>query len=249
MTNDDHSVEHAVDLQGDLPAERALLERAIGGWRGMIDSSLPALVFLIVYLVAGSRRAEGDTGPTALTIAIWAAVLVGAVIAVLRLVRRESLQQVVAGFAGVAVSAFVASRTGQAQDYYLPGILINVVYGVALLISVLVGWPLIGVVVGLLTGEGTSWRTEPPIRRAYAAATWVWVVVFALRLGVQIPLYLSGSVGPLGVAKIAMGWPLYLLAAYITYRVLRPVLSRKRELAESAATDELASEATANVDE
>ena len=226
-----------VDLEGDLPAERALLERAIGGWRGMIDSSLPALVFLVTYLVAGSRHTDSDTGPNALTIAIWAAILVGAVIGVLRLVRRESLQQVVAGFAGVAVSAFVASRTGQAQDYYLPGILINVAYGVALLVSVLIGWPIIGVVVGLLTGEGTSWRTDPAIRRAYAASTWVWVVVFALRLGVQVPLYLSGSVGPLGVAKIAMGWPLYLLAAYLTYRLLKPALSRKRASEANAAVD------------
>lgn len=209
---------HDVSRAGDVPAERALLERAIGGWRGMIDSSLPALVFLIAYFVTGNN----------LTQSIWAAIVVGVAVAVLRLVRHESLQQVGAGFAGVAVSAFVASRTGQAQDYYLPGLLINLAYGGALLISVLVGWPLIGVVLGLITGEGTSWRSNPPVRRAYAAATWLWVGVFSLRLAVQVPLYLSGSVGPLGVARIAMGWPLYLLAAYLTYRLLKPVLSHHR---------------------
>ncbi len=223
---------------GDIPAERAMLARAIGGWRGMIDSSLPAAVFLVVYLVSGSK----------LTTAIWAAVIVGAVIAVVRLVRRESLQQVAAGFAGVAVSAYVASRTGQAEDYYLPGLLINIVYGVALLVSVLVGWPLIGVVIGMLTGEGTAWRTNPPVRRAYAAATWIWVGVFGLRLAVQVPLYLwarsgaSQALGPLGIAKIAMGWPLYLLAAYVTYRVLKPALSKHRlETADEAQTSEAGS--------
>ena len=213
------AIEPIADVLADIPAERALLARAIGGWRGMIDSSLPAAVFLVAYLVTGND----------LTRSIWAAIVVGVLMAVLRLVRRESLQQVAAGFAGVAVSAFVASRTGQASDYYLPGLLINVVYGVALLASILVGWPLIGVVVGLLTGEGTSWRSAPEVRRAYAAATWVWVGVFGLRLVVQVPLYLAQSVGPLGVARIAMGWPLYLLGAYVTYRLLRPVLAKHRE--------------------
>lgn len=204
---------------GDLPAERAMLARAIGGWRGMIDSGIPSVVFLIAYFVTGSQ----------LVPSLWAAVAAGVVMAVVRLVRRESLQQVIAGFGGVAVCAFVASRTGQAEDYYLPGLLINAAYAGALLVSVLVGWPLIGVVVGLLTGEGTAWRSDRELRRAYAAATWLWIGVFSLRLVVQVPLYLAGAVAPLGVARLAMGWPLYLLSAYITYRLLRPALSAYRE--------------------
>lgn len=220
---------------GDIPAERAMLERALGGRRGMIDSSVPTLVFLVAYAVTGNK----------LTTAIWAAVIAGAVIAGVRLVRRESVQQVVTGFAGVAISAFFASRTGEAKNYYVPGILTNAAYGVALLVSVLVGWPLIGVVVGLLTREGTAWRSNPPLRRAYAAATWIWVGVFAFRSAVQVPLYMmSNSDNPqalntLGVAKIVMGAPLYLLAAYLTYRVLQPVLSKHRlETADQARAQE-----------
>jgi len=210
--------DEAPDLKDDLPAERALLERAIGGWRGMIDSALPALVFLIAYLVTGSDLRN----------ALIAAVVVGAVVAVIRLVRRESLQQVLAGFAGVAISAFVASRTGQASDFYLPGILTNAAYGVALLVSILVGWPLIGVAAGYLTGDGTAWRSDSPTRRAYAASTWIWVGLFALRLVVQVPLYLMQNVAALGIAKVVMGWPLYLLCVYLTYRVLAPALKIRR---------------------
>lgn len=220
------------ELKSDIPAERALLERAIGGWRGMIDSGLPSAVFIVVYAVAGTRP---DLADRRLSLSLWAAGIVAVLIALLRLVRRESLQQVFAGLVGVGVSAFVAARTGQAEDYFLPGLLTNVAYGLALLVSVLVGWPLIGVAVGFLTGGGTAWRHDPPLRRVYAAATWVWVGVFAARLVVQVPLYLAAAVGPLGVAKIIMGWPLFLLAAYITYRLLKPVLADRDAPADGAA--------------
>jgi hypothetical protein len=212
----EHHLEH--ETVADVEAERALLAKAIGGWRGLFDSGLPAAVFVVVYLVNGSQLAP----------AIWAAVAAGVVIAVWRLVRRESLQQVVAGFVGVAVSAFVASRTGRAEDFFLPGLLINLAYGSAFLISILVRWPLIGVVVGALTGEGTAWRRDAALRRSYAAASWIWVGLFAVRVAVQLPLYLAGWVGPLGVAKVVMGWPLFLAAAYATYLVLRPALRAAR---------------------
>jgi hypothetical protein len=212
-----HHLEH--ETVEDVEAEKALLAKAIGGWRGLFDSGLPAAVFVLVYLVNGNALAP----------AIWAAVGAGVVVAVWRLVRRQSLQQVLAGFVGVAVSAFVASRTGRAEDFFLPGLLINVAYGSAFLISIVVRWPLIGVVVGALTGEGTSWRRDTSLRRSYAAASWIWVGLFGLRIAVQLPLYLAGWVGPLGVARVLMGWPLFLAAAYLTYLVLRPALRAARE--------------------
>ncbi|MHC8497192.1 MAG: DUF3159 domain-containing protein [Actinomycetes bacterium] len=202
----------------DVQAEKALLAKAIGGWRGLFDSGAPAALFVIAYLVTDSN----------LSLAIWIAVGAGALVLMWRLIRRESLQQVLAGFAGVAVSAFVASRTGRAEDFFLPGLITNIAYGTAFVVSIAIRWPLIGVVVGLLTSGGTSWRHDPPLRRAYAAASWVWVGVFLGRLVVQVPLYLAGAVGALGAARIVMGWPLFLAAAYVTYRILKPTLSARR---------------------
>ena len=204
--------------------EAVLLERALGGWRGMIDSALPSVVFIVVYMLDGR----------VLQPALIAALGTGAVILVLRLLRRQPLTQVVAGFAGVAISAYVSSRTGEARDFFLWGLIVNVAYGAAFLVSLLVRWPLMGVVVGAITGDPTGWRKEPDLRRVFAAATWVWVFVFGARIVVQVPLYLAGWVGALGTAKIIMGWPLFLFGAYITYRLLRPVFVQKR-LAESAA--------------
>ena len=107
--------------------------------------------------------------------------------------------------------------------------LTNLGYGTAFLVSILVRWPLIGVAMGFLTGDGTSWRQDPDLRRVYAAASWIWVGLFYSRLIVQTPMYLAGWVEVQGIVKIIMGYPLFLAAAYFTYRVLQPVFRRKRE--------------------
>ena len=195
---------------GDATTEQ-LMANAIGGWRGLVDSSLPGAVFLIVYVIDGNVLAT----------AVWSAVAAGALIAVLRLVRRESLQQVVSGFIGIAFCAWLATRTGKAEDFYLPGLLLSIGCAVALATSCLVGHPVLGYAVGAATGDISGWRAVPEQRRAYALATWFFVAVFVVRLAVQLPLYFAGAVGALGVAKLALGWPLLALAAYFSYRVIR----------------------------
>jgi hypothetical protein len=187
-----------------------LLE-ALGGPQGIADSSIPALAFVLVYTFGGNE----------LSLAAWVAVGVGALITVVRLLRRESLQFALAGFAGVAIAAFIASRTGKAEDFFLPGLLLNAGYALAYVVSIVVRWPLIGVIVGPLGGEGMAWRRDPEQVRLYTRASWIWVGVFALRLAVQLPLYLAGALLALGIAKTAMGLPIFLLAIWLTFLVLR----------------------------
>lgn len=202
----------------DLRAERLILERALGGWRGMIDSALPTIVFISVFVLMDR----------ALRPALIAAVVVGVLLAGYRLVRRQPVQQVLTGFLGLAIAAGFSAVTGQAENFFLPGLITNVAYGTAFVVSILVRWPLLGVAMGYLTGEGTTWRKDVGLMRTYAAASWIWVAVFFGRLAVQVPLYLGGSVEALGVARVVMGWPLFLAGAYLTYRVLAPVYRSKR---------------------
>ncbi|MFN8156817.1 MAG: DUF3159 domain-containing protein [Candidatus Nanopelagicales bacterium] len=202
-------VDEGTGAPGDATTEQ-LMAQAVGGWRGMLDSSLPSALFLVVYVVDGQQLAP----------AVWTAVAAGVVIAVLRLARRQSVQQVLSGFVGLAFCAWLASRTGRAEDFYLPGLITNLAYGLVLAISCVVGHPLLGYAVGAATGDLTGWRSVPEQRRAYALATWFFVGVFTVRLLVQVPLYLAGAVAALGTAKLILGWPLFALAAYLAFRVI-----------------------------
>jgi Protein of unknown function (DUF3159) len=138
-----------------------------------------------------------------------------------RLARRETLQFAFAGLIGVGIAAFISSRTGRAEDFFLPGLLLNAGYATAYAISIWVRWPLIGVIVGPLVGDGMAWRRDPARVRVYVKASWIWVGVFLVRLAVQLPLYLSGAVVALGIARAAMGVPIFAVAIWLNYLVLR----------------------------
>jgi hypothetical protein len=198
-------------MEGARPRDRHELLEALGGPQGIADSSVPALAFVLVYTFNGNEISS----------AAWVAVGIGALLTVVRLIRRESLQFALAGFAGVALAAFIASKTGKAEDFFLPGLLLNAGYALAYLISIAVRWPLLGVILGPLGGEGMAWRRDPAQVRLYSRASWIWVGVFTLRLAVQLPLYLAGALLALGIARTAMGLPIFLLAIWLSYLVLQ----------------------------
>jgi hypothetical protein len=218
--DDEPAEESAQDTESvaDIRAEGLILERAIGGWKGMIDTGLPTVVFITVFALGGR----------VLTPALIAAVATGAVLAGWRLLRRQSLQQILTGFLGLAIAAAFSAWTGNAEDFFLPGLVTNAAYGTVFVVSILIGWPALGIVMGYLTGDGTTWRKDQRLRRTYAAASWIWVGVFFTRLSIQAPLYFAGAIEPLGVARVIMGWPLFLAGAYFTYRVLAPVYRERR---------------------
>lgn len=201
----------------------------------LLDAGLPLALFTLVYTAAGRD----------LTLSLWVAIGSGVLLAVVRLLRKEPLQNVIAGFLGVGIAAFMANRTGRAEDVFLPGLLINVGYGLAYLVSILVRWPLLGVFVGLVTGQGMAWRRDPALLRAYTLASMLWVGMFALRLAVQVPLYLSGEeqIGWLAGARLVMSWPLFLLVAYLSWLIIRPAYRAHQERLGTAAAPSSASPA------
>lgn len=198
----------------------------------LLDAGLPLAIFTVIY-TAGGRD---------LRLSLWIALASGVVLGILRLARREPMQNVIAGFIGLGLAVFVSSRTGRAEDVFLPGLLINVGYGVAYLVSVLVRWPIIGVLVGFVTGQGTSWRRDRGLMRAYSTATLLWVGMFAARLAVQAPLYFAGEeqLGWLATARLVMSWPLFLLVAYLSYLIIRPAYRAFQE--SSAAVEKTSSD-------
>ena len=169
--------------------EPPTLAEAVGGPLGLVETSLPAVAFVSAYAISGS-----DTN-TAAAVAVGLAL----VLSVARLVRRESPRHALSGLIGVAFAAFIATRSGRAEDFFLPGLLANALYASAFVISIFVRRPLVGLIVSQLDGEGDGWRADPARVRAFTRATWLWATLFALRLDVQLPLYLAGAVVALGV--------------------------------------------------
>jgi len=187
------------------------LAEAVGGALGIAESVLPSAAFVATYTATGQ-----ETEP-----ALIAAVALGAGLAIARVVRGQTMQFAFAGLVGIAISAYVVSRTGRAEDFFLPGLLANAGYALAYAISIAVRWPLLGVVIALASNRGMEWRQDPARVRAYSRASWVWVGLFSLRLAVQLPLYLTGSVVALGATRVAMGVPLFAVGIWLSWLMLR----------------------------
>lgn len=199
----------------------------MGGVRGLVFSSIPILAFVPINGIWG------------LTAAIWSALGVAVAMLAWSLIRRENPQPAISGFIGVAICVFIAWRTGSAKGYFLYGILTQAVYGGVFLISALIRWPLVGVIWGFLDGRGTAWRRNRLARRWYAVATWVWAALFAIRAVLQYALYLSDEVNWLGAARIAMGWPLALIAFAVTVWAVHRAMSHEDPVQTPDAEDPL----------
>jgi hypothetical protein len=205
-----------------LAGEQFSLAEAVGGVRGLIESIAPGLVFVVVFVADGQRMVPA-------VVAAGAAALAAVV---LRLVQRTPLTQALSGVAGVAIGVFWALTTGRAENYFAWGLWTNVAYFVGTLVTILVGWPVVGLLVGLFENSGPlsggpwsavgSFRADPLRRRRAVAATWIWVAVFGARLAVQVPLYLAAQVVWLGTAKLVMGVPLFALALWFSWLLVRP---------------------------
>lgn len=190
---------------------RSRLAEALGGGRGIVESAVPTIVFTVCWIVTKDLR-------TALTASVAAAVVLLAV----RLVQRSTVQFVLNALVGIAIAAVFASRSGEARDVFLPGILYNGAYGAAFVVSILVGWPLVGFLIGSLTGDPTEWHRDRQLVRLCSLLTWLFAAPCILRVLVQYPLYAGDHVALLGTSKVVLGWPLQVAA----FAAMAWVLSR-----------------------
>ncbi|MFH5823049.1 DUF3159 domain-containing protein [Georgenia sp. AZ-5] len=187
--------------------------QAVGGVRGLAEAVAPGLVFVVVFIATGAL-----IPPLVASLAVAVAAMV------VRLVQRTPVTQAAGGLVGVVIGVVWAWRSGEAQDYFAWGLWTNAAYAVALVLALLLRWPVVGVVVSLLRGQDFSWRTDPAQRARrsrYVLATWLWVVMFLLRLVVQVPLYLQAEVAWLGTARLVMGLPLWALTLWATWVLVR----------------------------
>ncbi|UYM05253.1 DUF3159 domain-containing protein [Solicola gregarius] len=217
---------------------RKQLSKALGGVRGMIEAAVPTILFTVVFLTVHELK-------PALIVSLGAA----GILLVVRIVQRSTVQFAVNALVGIGIGALFAWRSArgggdagdQALAYFLPGILYNAGYAVVMILSIVTKWPIVGFIVGSVTGDPTAWRQDPQIVKLCRNLTWLLVMPCVLRVVVQAPLYVAGKqgmadkdfmVGMLGTAKIALGWPLQVAAllamVYVLSRNHTPVRPESR---------------------
>jgi hypothetical protein len=203
---------------GNLSLDGKSLLEGMGGKLGITETILPSVLFGTSFALTGQAL-----------IAVSLAGGTSALFILYRLITRKSGSSALIGAIAVGFAAWLALREGgEAVDYFVPGFITNAVYGSVLLISILVRWPIIGVLVEILRGNATSWRKDRKKLTIYSLVTAMWVGFFSLRLAVQVPLYLAGSAELLATARVAMGPPLYALVILATWLILRATVLRTR---------------------
>jgi hypothetical protein len=183
---------------------RYQLSASLGGARGMIESTLPFIAFTIAWLIGRE-----------LYPALMAAVGTALIAAVVRLIQRQSLRFVAAAIFPTALAAFVATRTGRAEDVFLPGILYNGALALLSIFTIAIRWPLVGFILGAAIGDPTGWAKDRGLVKMTTKLTAVLAVPYITRFVIQLPLFLAGHVVLLGVAKVVLGWPLLLAALFV----------------------------------
>lgn len=204
-------------VEGKTEFDHKSLLASMGGWQGIVESIVPGFLFVLVFAITKDAKLG----------IIWATtVSVGFIL--IRLLRRKPVVQAVSGLLGIALAAWLALRDGGAsRDYFLTGFITNLSYLVPLGISVIIRWPLVGVLMGLILREGTSWRKNKYEVRVFTAATVLWVGLFAGRLIVQYPLYLANNLTALGITRLIMGLPLYAAILWLNWLLVRGVIKRR----------------------
>ncbi|MBF0816144.1 DUF3159 domain-containing protein [Microbacterium paludicola] len=205
------------------PAEEAttghVVWKAMGGVRGVLESVLPSLVFVVVYTF----------WPDPLVLSLGLSVGIAAVFTVIRLAQKSPPSAALGGLIAAAAAAALALFTGQGRDNFVLGLVTNAVYGTAFLISAVIGWSLIGLAAGYLMGEGTGWRQDRRKRRVFLWLALAWAALFYARLAVQLPLYLANETTLLGTLKLIMGLPLFAPLVAVTWLAVRALYPAARE--------------------
>ncbi|WP_309504254.1 MULTISPECIES: DUF3159 domain-containing protein [Nocardioides] len=209
---------HEADVETVEALVRTQLAKALGGRRGMVEAAVPTIVFTVLWLTTRELQ-------LALAVSIGAAVL----LLVARIVQRSTVQYCVNAIFGIGIGwvfVTISARQGgsaddQALAYFLPGIIYNAGYSLVLALTCLVGWPLVGFMVGSVTGDVTAWHHDKQVVRLCAILTWLLAIPCVIRVLVQAPIWFGGrsgaidadsAVAALGILKIGLGWPLQLLA-------------------------------------
>ena len=192
---------------------------SVGGFQGLIESTLPGFLYVLTFAIWRN-----------LTISIGTVVVAVLALTIRHFVKKRPVTQLIGSVVGIGLAIYLTLRPGgQAGDFYLKDFWTNGIYGSVLLLSVLIRLPIIGVMVGLFTNQGLTWRKDRRKLMFFDLVTLLWVGLFATRLAVELPLYFMGNIVMLGFVKLVLGLPLYLTMIWVSWLLLRKVISPPRD--------------------
>jgi len=213
---------HPQDGDGDdkLPPFAEQMADQLGGWRGMVESSIPVLVFVVVNIIFELQPALIASVGVALALGVW------------RLIQGKPVRHAINGLFGIGLGAIIAWRTGEARDFYLPGIIQSYIFAGLLLLSALVRQPVVGWGWSVIVAKGKSdWRSDPLLLRTFTWLTIVWAVVWFAKVGAQHWLWYDRQDDLLGIARLTLGAPPYILLIALTIWVVRRVTRNRPPVA------------------
>ena len=197
---------------------KSLLD-SVGGVQGFIEATLPGLVYVLTFAI------WQDLNVSVISVSVAMVILI-----IRHFMAKRPASALIGPVVGIALAIYLARRPeGQPRDFYLTGFYTNAAYGGALLLSVIARFPVIGLLVGYMTNQGLSWRKNKRKVRFFNVVTLMWVGLFAIRLAVQVPMYLANDVVSLGFARIVLGTPFFLMMIWLSWLLLRKVVSSEQD--------------------
>lgn len=200
---------------GELELSKGSITKSLGGWLGITESILPTIVFIFVYQLTSN---------------VWLSVILSGGLSLLALVRqlivKSALTQAIVGVISIGITIWLTLRDNNASDFFLQGLITNSAYLLVALVSLAIRWPLVGLLVGFLIGEGFTWRQKPSHFKRFMLATGIYCGMYVLRLVVEVPMYLAQNLSALGAAKLILGIPLYAVTLWTMWLVVKPLIRR-----------------------
>ncbi|GAB3222626.1 DUF3159 domain-containing protein [Glycomyces halotolerans] len=216
-----------------LPPFTEQLSQQLGGVKGVVEAAIPITLFVILNPVLGDRVLGPLNG---LQWAIVVSASSALVIALWRALRKEPIRYALNGLFGIALGAFLAWRSDDARDFYLPGIIQGGVYGFLLIGSALIRHPIIGWIYAVVAQGGKKeWRENKALVDVLSQITILWGAVFIVKNSVRLWLYFINAEHALGYVTLFGGWPVTIgLTALTIWAVRRKMKAVSAAGAETA---------------
>jgi hypothetical protein len=171
----------------------------------LFDTIFPPLLFVLLNFTLG------------FSIAVWSSLAIAAIIAVRRLIMRQSLLYVLGGLSGVILAILISHLLQRTEGFFLPNIIGGGITVLLCLVSVIFRRPLVAWTSFLARRWPLNWYWHPNVRPAYSEVTLIWAVFFGLKLGLQLSLFQNRATDLLAVIQLLTGWPATVLLLVISY--------------------------------